>query len=84
MLPISVQRFTSLYNVCMSERLTQVEEKIAYLEKFVSDLDGVVRELHDMLGAVRRDVGTLRSKIEQQSQEDDGSDDLEAQRPPHY
>ena len=68
----------------MDDRLTNVEEKIAYLEHFVCELDGVVRELHDMLGAVRRDVGTLRTQVEQQSQEDDGSDDLEAQKPPHY
>ncbi len=68
----------------MSERLTHVEEKIAHLEKFVSELDGVVREMHDMLGAVKRDVGTLRSQLEHQSQEDDGGDDLEAQKPPHY
>jgi uncharacterized coiled-coil protein SlyX len=68
----------------MDDRLTRVEEKIAYLEKFVTDLDGVVQEMHEALGAVRRDVGTLRAQLERQSQEEDGSDDLEAQKPPHY
>ena len=68
----------------MDDRLTTVEEKIAHLEKFVSDLDAVVREMYDMLGAVKRDVGRLRSQMEQPAQDDDGGDDLEAQRPPHY
>lgn len=68
----------------MDDRLTTVEEKIAYMEKFVTELDGVVRELHDALDAVRRDIGTLRTQFQRQSQEDDGADDLEAQKPPHY
>jgi len=68
----------------MNDRLTNVEEKMAHLEKFVSDLDVVVREMHDALAVVQRDVGALRTQIEQQSQGDDGSDDLEAQKPPHY
>ncbi len=67
----------------MTERLTNVEEKIAYLEKFVTDLDGVVRELHDGLNVVRREMGQLRTQLEQSQEEDDG-DDLESQRPPHY
>ncbi len=72
------------YNARMSDRLTNVEEKIAYLEQFVSELDGVVRELHDGLNAVRREVGQLRNQLGQQGQGDDEGDDLEAQRPPHY
>jgi uncharacterized coiled-coil protein SlyX len=68
----------------MTERLTLVEEKIAYLEKFVSDLDGVVRELHDGLEAARREIRQIRSQLQQQSQGDDDESDLEAQRPPHY
>ncbi len=76
--------FTGRYNVCMSERLTNVEEKIAYLEKFVADLDGVVRELHDSLDAVRLEMGQLQSRIEQSAQTDGEADDLESQRPPHY
>ena len=67
----------------MTDRLTNVEEKIAYLEKFVADLDGVVRELHDGLDAARREMGQLRAQLEKPREDDDG-DDLEAQRPPHY
>lgn len=72
----------------MSDRLTTVEEKIAYLEQFVGELDGVVRELHDSLAAVRREMGQLRGQLEQDSQDgsegSDSTDDLEAQKPPHY
>ena len=72
------------YNAPMDDRLTNVEEKIAYLEKFVTELDGVVREMHDTLTAVRREAGELRAQVDRQAPGDDGSDDLEAQKPPHY
>ena len=76
----------------MSDRLTNVEEKIAYLEQYVGELDTVVRELHDSLAAVRREMGQLRVQLEQDVQIDapnapdnlDATDDLEAQKPPHY
>jgi uncharacterized coiled-coil protein SlyX len=78
----------------MSDRLTTVEEKIAYLEQFVGELDGVVRELHDSLAAVRREMGQLRGQLEQAAQDGpdapdapdgpDTTDDLEAHKPPHY
>lgn len=69
----------------MEDRLTRVEEKIAYLEHFVGELDGVVRELHDGLAAVRREVGALRARLETSAEADgDDPDDLEAQKPPHY
>lgn len=79
------RRGCSRYNARMEDRLTRVEEKIAYLEQFVGELDGVVRELHDGLTALRREVGGLRTQLQQASDgpEDDG-DDLEAQKPPHY
>ncbi len=67
----------------MEDRLTRVEEKIAYLEQFLGELDGVVRELHDGLAAVRREVGGLREQIARPAEEDD-SDDPGAQKPPHY
>ena len=67
----------------MSDRITGVEEKLAYLEKFVTELDGVVRELHDGLDAVRREMKQVRAQIEQPGEDDDG-DDLQANRPPHY
>jgi len=72
------------YNARMDDRLTNIEEKMAHLEKFVAELDGVVREMHDALGAVQREVGAMRTQIEQHGEDDDGSDDLEAQKPPHY
>ena len=77
------------YNAPMSDRLTTVEEKIAYLEQFVGELDSVVRELHDSLAEVRREMGQLRGQLEQAAQSDaqedpDATDDLEAHKPPHY
>ncbi len=64
--------------------MTKVEEKIAYLEQFVGELDGVVRELHDELAKVRREMGLLRDRVEQQQEQGDDPNDLEAHKPPHY
>lgn len=70
----------------MQERLTRVEEKIAYLEQFVGELDGVVREVHDGLDALRREFKRLRERVESDADPEgnDDSDDLEAHKPPHY
>lgn len=67
----------------MSDRLTTVEEKIAYLEQYVGELDGVVREMHDNLTAVQREMRQLKAQLEQGPETDD-SDDPEAHKPPHY
>lgn len=70
----------------MNDRLTRVEEKIAYLEQFVGELDGVVREMHSNLDGLRRDLAQLRAQAEQDRQADPNDDpnDLEAHKPPHY
>jgi len=67
----------------MDDRVTVVEEKLAHLEKYVSELDGVVREMHDQIAALKREVGRMQDRIEQ-AQEGEDPDDLEANRPPHY
>ena len=66
----------------MDQRLTIVEEKIAYLERYMGELDGVVREMHDTLGVLRRELGRVRDQIEQQGEGE--SDDPAAHKPPHY
>ncbi len=40
----------------MEDRITNLEEKIAYLERYVGDLDEVVRKMHDTVDALSRIV----------------------------
>ena len=47
-----------------SQRLEDVEVKIAFLEKYVLDLDGVVREACDQLDVLRRELGRLRQDFD--------------------
>ena len=67
-------------------RLTRVEEKIAHLERFVGELDGVVREAFERIEAVRGELDKLRAAVEAdgQAQTDAADLDLEADRPPHW
>jgi uncharacterized coiled-coil protein SlyX len=61
-------------------RLTAIEEKVAYMEKAVSDLDGVVRDvssrLDTLLAQVQRLTGIERVIAEREAPADD--------KPPHY
>lgn len=84
--PPSMLSIARRYNAPMQERLTRVEEKIAYLEQFVGELDGVVRQMHGSLDGLRREIALLRTQTEQAGQSDQGidPDDLEAHKPPHY
>jgi uncharacterized coiled-coil protein SlyX len=65
----------------MDERVTDVEIKLAFLEKLVSDLDGVVLELAARLDDAQREIEALKARLEQPDAEarPDGHE-----RPPHY
>ena len=67
-------------------RLTRVEEKIAHLERFVGELDVVVREAFDRIDALRGELDKLRAAVEAdgQAQADAADVDPEADRPPHW
>jgi uncharacterized coiled-coil protein SlyX len=57
------------------ERIDEVEVKLAFLERHVLELDGVVRELADELRRVRAELADLHES----SGEKPGND-----KPPHY
>ena len=69
-------------------RLTRMEEKLAHLERFVGELDGVVREAFDRIAAVRGELDKLRASVEADeettAETDADADDPEAHRPPHW
>ena len=62
------------------ERLLKLEEKVAYQDKLIADLNEVVVSLHratDHLGARLRNIeGALRSEL--------GARDVPNEKPPHY
>ena len=48
----------------MSSPLIRVEEKIAHLERYVGELDQVVREMNDRLDGFTRQLAELRRSVE--------------------
>lgn len=48
----------------MNQQRIDLEEKIAYLEKLASDLDGVVQDLNRQVRDQGKELGTLRRQYE--------------------
>lgn len=73
-------------------RLVNIEEKIAHLEHYLGELDGVVREMNDRMDGYQQELARMRQLVESQTtngeggSDDDGSTDqqLEDERPPHW
>lgn len=64
----------------MEERITALEIKLAYLEKFCTELDDVVRGLNDNFDILKREVQRLR-----QVEERNGRGAMSPnEKPPHY
>lgn len=72
----------------MDPRSVQLEEKVAYLEQHIAELDGVVREMNDRMDRFAREAKGLRTLVEalQEGPGDEGTQggDLEDERPPHW
>jgi uncharacterized coiled-coil protein SlyX len=69
------------------QRLIAIEEKLAFLEKHVGELDGVVRGLADRIDQQTKGIQQVRSALEQHlaGGEGDGPDpDADRDRPPHW
>jgi len=63
------------------DRLTRIEEKLAYLEQFVGDLDEVVRDLAKRIDVHGQGVSAVRKLLEDHLTEpgDPGNE-----KPPHW
>jgi uncharacterized coiled-coil protein SlyX len=61
----------------MDDRVMDLEIKVAFLEKHIADLDGVIREMAQQLELLRREVVELRDRSE-------GPEKPGDERPPHY
>jgi len=69
----------------MDPRSVQLEEKVAHLERYVADLDGVVRGMHERMDHFAREAKVLRSIIDA-AREGEGTpgDGPVDERPPHW
>jgi len=63
--------------------MQNIEVKLAYLEKRMLDLDGVVCELGDVVMALRDELRELRAAPRSEPQQRTGRP-LEDDVPPHY
>ena len=71
----------------MDPRSVQLEEKVAHLERYVADLDGVVREMNERMDHFTREVKGLRAIVEtvRDGDGEGGADaDPQDERPPHW
>ena len=71
------------------DRIVNLEEKVMYLERDVSDLDEVVRSMHDRIDRLVTELGAARGELQAMlAKLDDAGPttnaDLENERPPHY
>jgi SlyX protein len=66
----------------MTERVLRLEEKMAYLERHITQQDKVVLELNDALERLRLEVRVLRERLAGVT--NPGDDDTPPEKPPHY
>ena len=66
----------------MSEETKRLEEKIAYLERHVTEQDKAMLEMAEDIARLRRELGVLRDRLGSGTRgESEAADD---ERPPHY
>jgi SlyX protein len=66
----------------LNENLTRLEEKIAYLERHVTEQDRAMLEFADEITRLKRELKTLRDRLTREPS--GGGGDLLHERPPHY
>jgi SlyX protein len=66
----------------LNESVKHLEEKIAYLERHVTEQDKAMLEFADELARLRREMKALREK--HASGGGAGDDEPTDERPPHY
>lgn len=69
----------------MNDSIRQLEEKIAYLERHVTEQDKAMFELGEEIAVLRREMKALRARSSsQQASDADSGGGAEDERPPHY
>ena len=75
-------------------RTVVLEEKVSYLERHLTELDGVVRDMHGRMDAAARELVRLKDLVKQMNRADENAagaggttpddDELTQERPPHW
>ena len=66
----------------IDERLTAVEMKLAYMEDFVNQIQGVAVEQTKTIDKLQKEIKMMSEKIREMSNAVEG--DIPNRRPPHY
>ena len=67
----------------MNESIRQLEEKIAYLERHVTEQDKAMVEMAEDIAKLRREMKLLRERGARSEPSAESGDSSE-ERPPHY
>jgi SlyX protein len=67
----------------LNENIRRVEEKIAFLERHVTEQDKAMLEMAEDIARLRRELKTLRERPAS-SGIAGGHEDVADERPPHY
>jgi SlyX protein len=68
----------------LQERIKILEEKIAYLERHLTEQDKAMLELVEDAGRLRREMRAFRDRLESSGPGDGTSSSPAEERPPHY
>lgn len=66
----------------MNDRVLRLEEKVAYLERHVTEQDKAMLELTELMERLRAELKVTRDRVANQA--DDGDTEHADERPPHY
>jgi SlyX protein len=64
--------------------IQRLEEKIAYLERHVTEQDKAMLEMAEDLARLRREMKAWRERGEHRGSSESGGAEMPDERPPHY
>ncbi len=67
-----------------TESVQRIEEKIAYLERHVTEQDKAMLEMADDMARLRRELKALRERTGRDALGGGGEEAMPDERPPHY
>jgi len=67
----------------MNERVQRLEEKVAYLERHVTEQDKAMLEQVEVVARLRQELRALRDRLAS-SGHAEGGEEPKDERPPHY
>lgn len=67
-----------------TESIQRLEEKIAYLERHVTEQDKAMLEMSDAITRLSRELNALRERTGQDAPGGGGEEAMPDERPPHY